>query len=104
MKTQVLRSRHPKRMAISSRRPSSHSMKDFSTTPGLMSKEWITRNMVSLILRRSKALASERGCCGKTVGGCHPEQSEGSALFVSNKKQQMLRYAQHDTYLFSAAS
>ncbi|MGA8182453.1 MAG: hypothetical protein WB819_02290, partial [Terriglobia bacterium] len=27
---------------------------------------------------------------------CHPERSEGSALFIFSKIQQMLRCAQHD--------
>src|SRR5205823_10733105 len=55
MKTQVLRSRHPKRLVTSSKRPSSHSMKDFSTMPGLISKAWITRNMVTTRVQGSRS-------------------------------------------------
>ena len=38
--------------------------------------------------------------CGKRPVPCHPEQSEGSALFAFNKIQQMLRCAQHDRFPF----
>jgi hypothetical protein len=42
--------------------------------------------------------------CGKNARGtCHAERSEASALFASNKIQQMLRCAQHDMSPFSAA-